>query len=132
MLGLYTLHTGFFYYTKAILMRRDYRSNAPTTVAAGRHHTGAFNNWGKTKIGKSIRHLKWYDKKVRWRCASYKINLQANPTKKIKEMNNTHNLQIPFNIDVGNRAAKQVANIQFCSGCLQNGSRCWPMQVLAR
>jgi len=52
MLGWYTWHTGFFYYTKAILMRREHRNNAPTTIAVGRHCTGALNNWGKMKICK--------------------------------------------------------------------------------
>jgi len=44
MLGLYTLHTGFFYYTKAMLMRREHRNNAPKTIAVGRHQTGALKN----------------------------------------------------------------------------------------
>ena len=30
------------------------------------------DNWGKMKICRSIRHLKRSNKKVRWRCASYK------------------------------------------------------------
>jgi len=44
MLGLYTVHTGFFYFTKAILMRREHRNNSPTTTAVGLHHTGALKN----------------------------------------------------------------------------------------
>ena len=44
--------THVFYYTKAILMRREHRNNAPTTNAVGRHHIGALNNWRKTKICK--------------------------------------------------------------------------------
>jgi len=43
MLGLYTLHT-HFYYTKAILMRCEHRNNALTTTAVGHHHTEALNS----------------------------------------------------------------------------------------
>ena len=48
MLGVYTVST-YFYYTKAILMRRKHRNNSWTTTAFGLH-TGALNNWGKMKI----------------------------------------------------------------------------------
>jgi len=32
-------HGIYFYYTKAILMRREHRNNVPTIIAVGRHHT---------------------------------------------------------------------------------------------
>jgi len=37
-------HIFSFYYTKATLIRREHRNNAPTTTAVGRHHTRALNN----------------------------------------------------------------------------------------
>jgi len=40
---VYIAHT-FFYYTKAMLMRREHRNNSPTTTAFGLYHTGALNN----------------------------------------------------------------------------------------
>jgi len=43
MLGVYTVST-YFYYTKAILMRRKLRNNSPTTTAFGLHHTRGLNN----------------------------------------------------------------------------------------
>jgi len=43
MLGVYTVST-YFYYTKAILMRRKYRNNSRTATAFGIHHTEALNN----------------------------------------------------------------------------------------
>jgi len=43
LLGVYTVST-YFYYTKAILMRRKYRNNSRTTTAFGIHHTRALNN----------------------------------------------------------------------------------------
>jgi len=42
MLGVYTVST-YFYYTKAIQMRRKHRNNSRTTTAFGLH-TGALNN----------------------------------------------------------------------------------------
>ena len=50
LLGVYTVST-YFYYTKAILMRRKYRNNSRTTTAFGLH-TRVLNNWGKMKICK--------------------------------------------------------------------------------
>jgi len=38
------LRVHIFYYTEAILMRREHRNNAPTTIAFGLHHTGALSN----------------------------------------------------------------------------------------
>ena len=40
MLGVYTVST-YFYYTKAILMRRKLRNNSQTITAFGLHHRGA-------------------------------------------------------------------------------------------
>jgi len=71
----YTVST-YFYYTKAIMMRRKHRNNSRTTTAFGLHHTGVLNNWGKWRFVKSIRHLKRSNKKVGWRCASYKKSIQ--------------------------------------------------------
>ena len=51
MLGVHTVST-YFYYTKAILMRRKLRNNSRTTTACGLHHTGVLNNWRKMKICK--------------------------------------------------------------------------------
>ena len=50
LLGVYTVST-YFYYTKAILMRRKPRNNSQTTTAFVLH-TGVLNNWGKMKICK--------------------------------------------------------------------------------
>ena len=47
----YTVST-YFYYTKAILMRRKHRNTSRTTTAFGLHHTGALNNGGNMKISK--------------------------------------------------------------------------------
>jgi len=46
MLCLYTLHTQYLFTTQKqyILMRCEPRNNTPTTIAVGRHHTGALNN----------------------------------------------------------------------------------------
>jgi len=43
MLRVYTVPTHFLL-DKAILMRREYRNNSPTTTTFGLHHTGALNN----------------------------------------------------------------------------------------
>ena len=48
MLGVYTLST-YFYYTKAILIRRKLWNNSQTTTAFGLH-TDVLNNWGQMKI----------------------------------------------------------------------------------
>jgi len=64
MFGLCTLmHTVFFYYKKATLMRHEHRNNAPTAIAVGRHHKRALNNWGKQRKG--VRDWKRSDKTVR-------------------------------------------------------------------
>ena len=45
-------HRGFLLLHKALLMRREHRNSAPTTIAVGRRYTGALNDWGKVKIRK--------------------------------------------------------------------------------
>ena len=78
MLGVYTSST-YFYYTKAILMRRKYRNNSQTTSAFGLLST-IQERWiieEKWSFAKGIRHLKRSNKKVGWRCASYKESIQV-------------------------------------------------------
>jgi len=37
-------HRGFLLLHKALLMRREHRNSAPTTIAVGRRYTGALND----------------------------------------------------------------------------------------